>query len=216
MRTCCRWFQSVQISAHLPAAAWGHFYSSATAAPRGGRCCGKANLCCLLREGALSRSWSNQCRVVQSWEQFSVTDISVPFPTQVFCWEQNIARNPSPPPPPLSSPPRRCCLPTPRQAAETAAPRQIGAVSRAKLLLPLQLPPQHDSPAPTWPTVQRKQVTELSPSPGGHPATLAPPVGQHWCPFLLPGKLGLLFVRTSWFQGQVWWYLSGLKCSEGI
>lgn len=33
MRTCCRWFQSVQISAHLPAAAWGHCYSSVTAAP---------------------------------------------------------------------------------------------------------------------------------------------------------------------------------------
>lgn len=80
---------------------------------------------------------------------FCDCDISFPFPTQVFYWEQNIALNPSPPPPLLSSPPRPCCQPTPRQAAETAAPRQTEAVSRAKLLPPLQLPPQHDSPAPT-------------------------------------------------------------------
>lgn len=45
MRTCCRWFQSVQ------AGTWGHCYSLGTSAPRGGRCCGKANQCCLLREG---------------------------------------------------------------------------------------------------------------------------------------------------------------------
>lgn len=79
MRTCCRWFQGVQ------AATWGHFYSSGTSAPRDGRCCGKANQCCLLREGgregALSRSWSNQCRVVQSWFTRSWFSVTVTFPS---------------------------------------------------------------------------------------------------------------------------------------
>lgn len=98
-----------------------------------------------------------------------------PFSPKVFCWEQNIAPNPFPPPPLPSFLPLRCCQPTRKPAAETAAPRLTGGTNKAKLRLPLQLPHRDDSPVPTWPTAQTKQVTELC-SPRGPPATEPPSV----------------------------------------
>lgn len=52
---------------------------------------------------------------------------------------------------------------------------------------------------------------ELSPTARRDPATHSPSLGQPWWPFLLPGKLGLVFVRTSWFQGGVGVVLNTLK-----
>lgn len=101
-------------------------------------------------------------------------EISFPFSTKVFCWEQNIAPNPFPPPRLLSFLPHRCFQPTPKQAAETAAPRLTGGTTRAKLRLPLQPPHRDGSPAPAWPTVRTNQVTELSCSPAGAPAAALP------------------------------------------
>lgn len=139
---------------------------------------------------------------MQDCHQFIFWDceISFPFSTKAFCWEQNIAPNPFPPPRLLSFLPHRCFQPTPKQAAETAAPRLTGGTNRAKLRLPLQLPARGGSPAPAWPTVQTKQVTELSCSPAGAAAADLPSVLLCGAGPAVPfsGKTGVGFCEDTW------------------